>query len=272
VGRYSATPDVAYKVAGEHMSATPVSRMTIPRPAGCWRLQEERVARSAENCGSAADVASAGIRDAIVTGQLEPDEPVHEETWASRLGISRTPVREAIKELVARGILVRKGRTAHVFRPSLTQLLEIYDIRLPMEQLAVSRCASIADDTLLEELDRLFAKIEVRRLDSGWYLDHEAFHMRLFEGSGMPRLTSLIRNLRAQSEPYVRFAVHIDQEFRDNSKLQHGSLVDAVRTRRPDLAAAVVEEHLMTTRSKLSEIVLASSVRIGTSAAAFIDF
>jgi DNA-binding GntR family transcriptional regulator len=208
---------------------------------------------------TAAEVAASHIRDAIITGALQPDAPVYEEEWARRIGISRTPVREAIQELVARGLLTRQGRTAYVFHPSLTELLEIYDIRLPMEQLAASRCATIADDALIDQLDQLFARIRERRLDSDWYTDHEAFHMRLFEGSQMPRLTSLIQSLRSQSEPYVRLAVHIDQAFRENSKIQHSSLVEAVRDHDPSRAMAVVEEHLMTTRHKLAEIVQASA-------------
>ncbi len=208
---------------------------------------------------TAAELAAAHIREAIVTGALGPDDPVYEEEWASRLNISRTPVREAIQELVARGTLARQGRTAHVFRPSLSDLLEIYDIRLPMEQLAASRCATVADDALVRDLEQRFARIRERRSDSGWYSDHEAFHMRLFEGSRMPRLTSLIQSLRAQSEPYVRLAVHLDQDFRDNSKVQHGSLVSAVRDHDPDLAAAVVAEHLQTTRQRLSDIMAASA-------------
>ncbi|MCU1620885.1 MAG: transcriptional regulator [Modestobacter sp.] len=207
---------------------------------------------------TAAEVAASHIRDAIITGALAPDAPVYEEEWARRIGISRTPVREAIQELVALGLLTRQGRTAYVFHPSLTELLEIYDIRLPMEQLAASRCAETADDALIEQLDQLFARIRERRLDSDWYTDHEAFHMRLFEGSQMPRLTSLIQSLRSQSEPYVRLAVHIDQVFRENSKTQHSSLVEAVRDHDPARAMAVVEEHLMTTRRKLAEIVQAS--------------
>jgi DNA-binding GntR family transcriptional regulator len=207
---------------------------------------------------TAAEVAASHIREAIITGALEPDAPVYEEEWARRIGISRTPVREAIQELVARGLLTRQGRTAYVFHPSLTELLEIYDIRLPMEQLAAARCAAAADDALIDELDQLFERIRERRSNSDWYTDHEAFHMRLFEGSQMPRLTSLIQLLRSQSEPYVRLAVNIDQAFRENSKIQHSSLVEAVRARDPDRAMAVVEEHLLTTRRKLAEIVQAS--------------
>jgi DNA-binding GntR family transcriptional regulator len=57
----------------------------------------------------------------------------------------------------------------------------------------------------------------------------------------------------------VRLAVHIDQAFRENSKTQHNSLVEAVREHDPSRAMAVVEEHLMTTRRKLAEIVQASA-------------
>jgi DNA-binding GntR family transcriptional regulator len=204
--------------------------------------------------GSAAGIASRRIRQELMSGRLRPDDPVYEEEWANRLGLSRTPVREAIQELVARGVLTRRGRTAYVFRPSLPGLLEIYDIRLPLERLAASRCAEAASDELVGKLEQRFEKIRDHRADSGWYTDHEAFHMEIFQGCGMPRLLDLVESLRSQSEPYVRFAVYVDQRFRDDSALQHNALMEAIRARDADRAAAVVEEHLLTTRRKLADL------------------
>lgn len=70
----------------------------------------------------------------------------------------------------------------------------------------------------------------------------------------MPRLLDLVESLRSQSEPYVRFAVYVDQRFRDDSALQHNALMEAIRARDADRAAAVVEEHLLTTRRKLADL------------------
>ncbi|WP_192379016.1 GntR family transcriptional regulator [Rhodococcus rhodochrous] len=223
------------------------------------------MARRTVSRATAAELAAERLYRAILTGELPGSSPVYEEEWATKLGISRTPVREAIQELVARGLLIRQGRTAYVFRPSLKELFEIYDIRLPLEQLAASRCAELADARLVEDLESAYAKIRERRSDTDWYADHEVFHMKLYEGSQMPRLTAMIRSLRAQSEPYVRLAVNVDQEFRDNSRIQHSSLVQAIREGAPELAADIVREHLGTTRQKVSDLVRATASLSGRS-------
>jgi DNA-binding GntR family transcriptional regulator len=210
--------------------------------------------RSPAATSTASEAASSYLREALASGALRPDDPVREEEWATRLGISRTPVREAIQDLVARGIFQRRGRTAHVFRPSLPELLEIYDIRLPLERLAAVRCAELATKPLCDELAARFDKIKKRRADSGWYTDHEAFHMQIFRGSDMPRLVNMIENLRSQSEPYVRFAVHVDQRFRDESRVQHSGILDAIRAHDQEATAAIVETHLATTRRKITEL------------------
>lgn len=204
---------------------------------------------------TARQLAATLLRKSLADGLLRPDDPVREEDWATRLGISRTPVREAIQDLVARGILQRRGRTAYVFRPSLEELLEIYDIRFPLERLAACRCAVNADDNFKEDLTSAFKKIKRRRSDSGWYSDHEEFHMQIFRGSHMPRLVAMIENLRSQSEPYVRFAVHVDQRFRNESKNQHQSILESIQQNDPIATAEIVEAHLRTTRKKITELI-----------------
>lgn len=204
---------------------------------------------------TASELAVGYLRDALADGVLRPDDPVREEEWAARLGISRTPMRAAIQDLVARGIFQRRGRTAYVFRPSLPELLEIYDIRLPLERLAASRCAELADSEFKSRLAEQFDKIKNRRSDSGWYADHEAFHMEIFRGSRMPRLVTMIENLRSQSEPYVRFAVHVDQRFRDDSKTQHQGILEGIANNDPAEAARLVDSHLATTRGKITELI-----------------
>jgi len=207
-----------------------------------------------QRASNAAEIASVGLREALESGRLRPDDPVREEEWALHLGISRTPVREAIQDLVARGIFQRKGRTAYVFRPSLTELLEIYDIRLPLEQLAAGCCAELATPSLVDELEQRFNKIRTPRPDPGWYVDHEAFHMAIFEGSHKPKLVSMIGSLRMQSEPYVRFAVSVDSVFRDRSAVQHESILEAIRRKDRDETAAMVQLHLLTTRQKITDL------------------
>ncbi|MBV9793657.1 MAG: GntR family transcriptional regulator [Actinobacteria bacterium] len=207
--------------------------------------------------GNAAETAADAIRAALTTGELRVGAPVREEDWAARLSLSRTPIREAIKRLVIEGILVRDGRTAYVFQPSLDDLLDIYNVRLPLETLAARRAAEQGGPELAKGLMERFKRIRGRQTDNDWYHDHEDFHLFLFAGAGSPRLSSTIATLRAQSEPYVRFAVTADLKFRNESNTQHREMVNLVRKHDGDGIAALVEDHLMRTRRELDKLMAA---------------
>jgi DNA-binding GntR family transcriptional regulator len=200
---------------------------------------------------SAADVAAEAIRTSVMNGDARGGAPVREEEWADRLSLSRTPVREAINKLVTEGLLTRNGRTAYVFQPSLEDLLDIYDMRLALETLAARRAAERSTPELVKGLTERFDAIKGLTPDGDWFHDHEEFHMFLFAGGGSERLCAMIAALRAQSEPYLRFAIAADRPFRVQSKTQHRAMVAAVRRRDPDAIAAVVNEHLMRTRREV---------------------
>jgi DNA-binding GntR family transcriptional regulator len=207
--------------------------------------------------GTAAETAADAIRAALTQGELRAGAPVREEDWAGRLSLSRTPVREAINRLVTEGLLIREGRTAYVFQPSLDDLLDIYDLRLALETFAARRAAERGGPELAKGLMERFERIKDIAPSNDWFVHHEEFHLYLFAGAGSPRLTSMISVLRAQSEPYVRFAVTADRRFRVESKTQHREMVRLIRKGDADGIATVVQEHLMRTRRELEKLIAA---------------
>lgn len=167
------------------------------------------------------------LRTEILTGQLRGGLPVREQEIAERLGVSRTPVREAVARLVTEGLLVKdENKTAHVFQPSLDELLEIYEIRVPLESMA----ARIACETTTPEyLARVRSASEVLKDTADfndWAVKHDEFHLALFECGRRPRLESMVRTLRAQSEPYVRFAVAADRVLFAKAGHDHARLAE----------------------------------------------
>jgi DNA-binding GntR family transcriptional regulator len=118
------------------------------------------------------------LREEILTGRLQGGEPVREQDVAERLGVSRTPVREAVGRLVAEGLLLKDGnRTAHVFRPSLEELLEIYEIRTPLESLAARLACESSEDGFLAELRAAGEALTSARPGLDWSAKHEEFHL-----------------------------------------------------------------------------------------------
>jgi len=213
------------------------------------------VERALAPATSAADDALADLRWQIASGYLRPGDSVAEEDLAKRLGMSRTPVREAIGRLVSEGLLTKDGnRTARVFRPSLEDLLEIYEIRLPLEILAATLAAEKADESLHAALTQRFSELRDKPVDQTWIMNHEEFHLTLFSGSGRNHLLEVIAGLRLRSEPYVRFAIRVDSKFRERSQTHHAAMIDALAAREPKRMERLVRNHLTHTTERVTEL------------------
>jgi DNA-binding GntR family transcriptional regulator len=204
--------------------------------------------------GSAVSIVREAIRERVSSGD-HMSEVLGEEQLASWLGVSRTPVREALGQLVAEGLLVREpARGVRVFRPSLEDLTEIYEIRAPLEALAAGMAARRADDQFIQEVAQLFADLSEASPGLQYSARHEAFHVRISQGSGRRRLETLIRTLRAQSEPYIRLALQVDEVFRRNAQAQHGLILEAIRDRDGPRAQRLVSRHLSDTMTRVPQI------------------
>lgn len=205
--------------------------------------------------GGAAEQVAAVLREEILAGRLQGGSPVREHEVAERLGVSRTPVREAVSRLVAEGLLLKDGnRTAHVFRPSLAELLEIYEIRTPLESLAARLACESPDEEFLDALETAGDALRAARPGIDWARKHEAFHLCLLAGSQRPRLTALVRTLRVQSEPYVRFAVAFDFELREQARQDHLEIIQLARRSAAEEVERRVRAHLTATMTRVSAL------------------
>ncbi|HEY0484930.1 MAG TPA: GntR family transcriptional regulator [Mycobacteriales bacterium] len=195
------------------------------------------------------------LRGEILTGALQGGEPVREQDVAERLGVSRTPVREAVSRLVAEGLLSKDGnRTAHVFRPSLEELLEIYEIRVPLESLAARLACEARDEEFLAELRTAGKALSRARAGLDWSARHEEFHLCLARGSRRPRLTALVHTLRVQSEPYVRFAVTVDDDLLHQAQEDHLEIVRLAEAGDGRGLERLVRKHLKSTAKRVSAL------------------
>jgi len=195
------------------------------------------------------------LREEILSGQLLGDAPVREYEVAERLGVSRTPVREAVSTLVAEGLLIKGGnRTAQVFRPSLPELLELYDIRIPLEGHAARLACEDPSESFLTELESAWEELSKTEQGIDWFVRHEAFHLCFARGSGRPRLESLVRTIRAQSEPYVRFAITSDTAFRQRATNDHSEMVRLAKAADGKAAERLMRRHLEATRKHVAAL------------------
>jgi DNA-binding GntR family transcriptional regulator len=204
---------------------------------------------------NAADQVFVALREEILVGQLRGGVAVREQEVAERLGVSRTPVREAVARLVAEGLLVKSGnQTAYVFQPSLAELLEIYEIRTPLESMAARIACEAGGASYIDRVRDTGRALSKAKPGSDWISKHEDFHLALFEGNQRPRLEALVRTLRTQSEPYVRFAVAVDHQLRERAQLDHLQFVELVEAGDAKSVEKLVRSHLKLTTKHVAAI------------------
>ena len=177
------------------------------------------------------DVVFNTLRAAILKGELKPGERLMEIALADKLGVSRTPIREAIRKLELEGLVVmapRKGaKVASITERDLNDVLEV---RKGMEVLAVSlACQRITKEELdrLDEIEGRFqAQIEAGNLTELAELDVE-FHDTIYKATNNQRLVQLLNNLREQKPS--------GQETRQRRWIIYGSI--SITSKKPSSGA-----------------------------------
>ena len=142
------------------------------------------------------DLVFEALRDAIIRGILKPGERLMEVQLAEELGVSRTPVREAIRKLELEDLVVmipRKG--AYVSGISLKDIADVFEVRAAVEALAAGLAAERITDEELEELERILVKkaeiIDANDLDRLVEIDI-SFHESLYHASRNAKLVQII--------------------------------------------------------------------------------
>jgi DNA-binding GntR family transcriptional regulator len=195
------------------------------------------------------------IKSEISKGELKAGDIVPEEQLAQALGVSRTPVREAIGRLVEQGLLTKDGnRSARVFQPSLQDLAQIIEIRLPLETRAAELGALRSTDESNTKLKDLLHRIEDAHTGGDWSYAHEQFHRAIFRSSGNERLVAIIEGLRLQSLPYIRIAAQSDPRFRSRVHGEHEAMLQACIDRDEAAMRRLVGRHLNATATWVREL------------------
>jgi DNA-binding GntR family transcriptional regulator len=187
------------------------------------------------------------IRDAILDGDLRGGMSLKAQPIAEQLGISRMPVREALRQLDVEGLVtLRQNRTAVVTELSICEIGDLFDMRAALEAMTSSAIAPRITDEVLANLERLCTAMnEVSGDARKWIPRHVEFHDYLSRLSGRQRLSAEIEQIRRTIQPYLR--LYIDAH--GNAKLpdfEHGTLLTAIGTRDAVLIGVSLKEHVLT--------------------------
>lgn len=146
------------------------------------------------------------LADEIVTGVLEPGTPLDEQELARRFGVSRTPVREAIRQLAASGLVdTRPHRGALVALPTPRELDEMFRAMAELEALCAGLCAihmspsqRAALETMHRDMGSLMQAGDVARYDAA----NVAFHTAIYEGAANSYLAGIAQTTRTRVAPF----------------------------------------------------------------------
>lgn len=192
------------------------------------------------------------LREAILAGMLPPGTRLREEVLAEQYGVSRTPVREALRRLYTEGLVrLERNRGAVVTLLALDELDEVYDIRLALETLAAVRAASgmIPEDAASARAALAAARGAIERDDPEALANaNDAFHHAIYRASHSPRLWAMISGLGAIIRRY-RLASLSAPGRAEQVLREHAEVLMAIERGDVEAIRALMAGHLNGARS-----------------------
>ena len=195
-----------------------------------------------------AEAALERLREAIILGELRPGTPLRLEDLARSLGMSISPIREAVRQLEALGLAEHvPHHGAKVMGLDVEELRELFSIRLALETLAVRRAAELFEPDDEARARTRLAELEVARHGGdvrGAVRAHTGFHFTLYEAARSAWLLRLIRPAWDSCERYRPVLLAAKGTLQDRHQKLDGELLAACAAHDPDRAAAALRAHL----------------------------
>lgn len=223
----------------------------------------------------ASDKAYRTLRGEIIDWQLPPGTVLGEVEQSTRLGVSRTPLREALARLTADGLVATQaGRGLVVTDVSTDNIRELFEVRRALEEQAARLAAERGDRAVFEELEREFLAVPTM-LEAEDPARHDYYELvarldRAIDGSvANPYLVTAMRNLRTHLVRIRRLARDDTDRLQDAAR-EHLTIVRAIAAHDPELAAHATHlhlhqalEHLLTARRSDSRMFATSQIQTG---------
>ncbi len=195
---------------------------------------------------TAQDAVLRSLRSDILTGSLRPGDQIVQESLAERYGVSRVPLREALKTLESEGqVAYHPHRGYFVAELSVADLLEVYRLRALLEAEAIRHAVPTLSDDDVAALGELVTRIDDAAAGGDLIAMTSAnrrFHFAIFDASGMPRLTRLLHQLWDATDAYR--AIYFQQEpNRTRVAREHAEMLLALADRDVDSLIRLHNDH-----------------------------
>jgi DNA-binding GntR family transcriptional regulator len=187
------------------------------------------------------------VKHAILTGRLSPGQSLVETELAAQLGVSKTPVREALKTLAGAGLVTMspyRGAAVRTVDDALAH--SVYDIRILLEPEAVRRSAAAPGEPARAHRDSARTALDAADLATDRADRQQAnreFHRALYAGCGNDLMVAILDGLRDQTA-LVSTAVWTRNASWEQEAAEHRAILAAITAGRPQDAAGLLEEHI----------------------------
>ena len=195
------------------------------------------------------------LREAILNGIFQPGEILRQEELARSLGVSRSPLREALPRLEVEGVVMlhpRRGYSVVSLDPQ--EIVEISELRLLIEAKAVHAATRARNAEHVAKLRRLLDEMAAQDTKADgftrWFKLNAEFHDALTVPSGLRHFRRVISSLRTIVEPYIRVEVILTGNVAD-AEAEHGQLFDAFASGDADRTAELTQLHIRHSAERL---------------------
>jgi DNA-binding GntR family transcriptional regulator len=202
------------------------------------------------------DTVYQSLREAILAGNLQAGQQLSVPELARQLSVSRSPIREAVLQLVADGLANEQPRKGVVVATiELADLLEIHEIREFTEALSARLCAERIDASGVATLREIISQQEVcvANEDAAGYFDtNMAFHHAIGTFARNPRLVDILTSLEGQMRIGLQ-RISLEGEQRREGVREHSKIVSAIERRDGERAERLMREHIAKTKKRLAQ-------------------
>lgn len=190
------------------------------------------------------------LRSEILAGALPPATPLREVAISERFGVSRTPVRDALRRLKHDRLLEQGARGLQVHQATAQEAIQVYDVRILLEQEVAGQAALSRDITDVVRLEGLLARdLALVNPDDGTRASTNLeFHAAVWAAAHNPVLEDLLQRLSTHLIRTPHSTLSVGERWQE-ALAEHGRLVDAISARDEHGARAVSKAHMETARS-----------------------
>lgn len=188
------------------------------------------------------------LREKILSGEIPAGEPLRQDALAKQFDVSRIPVREALLQLEAQGLVhfeAHKGATATEL--SLSKIEELFNLRVLLEghvlEQAIDKMTAVEIDQAREILTSFDEALDTGTRVEKWSELNYAFHETLYRAADMPQAMEIIKQLNTKSDRYIRMQLLFTSGI-DKAEQEHGNLLDLCEKGDKVAAVELLRKHI----------------------------